>query len=41
MSNKKLILTMMDEVLAKRELLPEELKSYCYLLEGMEVSPQE
>eukprot|EP01114_Cavostelium_apophysatum_P014246 TRINITY_DN3646_c0_g1_i2.p1 TRINITY_DN3646_c0_g1~~TRINITY_DN3646_c0_g1_i2.p1 ORF type:complete len:2996 (+),score=922.89 TRINITY_DN3646_c0_g1_i2:247-9234(+) len=34
MSNKSLILTMMDEVLARRELLPQELKSYCCLLQG-------
>jgi hypothetical protein len=34
MSNKHLILSMMNEVLSLRSLLPEELRSYCSLLQG-------
>jgi hypothetical protein len=34
MANKNMILSMMDEVLRKGELLPEELKTYCLLLQG-------
>ncbi len=34
MGNKNLVLTMMDEVLTKAELLPEELRAYCLLLQG-------